>query len=94
VRVAQRQTVGQVGSTGRSTGPHLHFALKRYGRFLDPAAQLNGPGELLAASHLPRFRANMQRLRAELEQVALAPAPNTDSLPEAEEPADDEDLDL
>jgi hypothetical protein len=35
-RVDQRQTIGYVGSTGRSTGPHLHFSAKRQDRFIDP----------------------------------------------------------
>jgi murein DD-endopeptidase MepM/ murein hydrolase activator NlpD len=35
-RVEQRQTLGYVGSTGRSTGPHLHFSAKKAGRFIDP----------------------------------------------------------
>lgn len=34
------QPVAQVGSTGRSTGPHLHITLKRNGRVLDPAILL------------------------------------------------------
>ena len=35
-RVDQKQVIGYVGSTGRSTGPHLHFSAKRAGRFIDP----------------------------------------------------------
>jgi murein DD-endopeptidase MepM/ murein hydrolase activator NlpD len=39
-RVAQGAVVGLVGSTGASTGPHLHFEIRRDGLALDPLAYL------------------------------------------------------
>lgn len=38
--VAQGQVLGTVGSTGNSTGPHLHFELRDYGRLTNPLEYL------------------------------------------------------
>lgn len=40
-KILPGQPVAHVGSTGRSTGPHLHITLKKNGRVLDPAILLD-----------------------------------------------------
>jgi murein DD-endopeptidase MepM/ murein hydrolase activator NlpD len=41
-RVNQGALLAKVGSTGRSTGPHLHFEVRKDGRQTDPLAFLGG----------------------------------------------------
>lgn len=42
--VKGNQLLGRVGSSGRSTGPHLHYEVHRYGHHLDPATFLPKKG--------------------------------------------------
>jgi len=38
--VAGNQVLGHIGSTGRSTGPHLHYEVRRFGQLINPSAFL------------------------------------------------------
>jgi len=71
--VKQRELIGFVGSTGRSTGPHLHFGLKKYTRFLDPLIELNGPGLRMASRDLPSYKDTITDWRARLSGIENAP---------------------
>jgi len=71
--VKQRELIGFVGSTGRSTGPHLHFGLKKYNRHIDPSTELNGPGLRMAARDLPAFNEVVAERKTQLSSIADVP---------------------
>jgi len=65
--VVQKQIVGYVGTTGLATGPHLHYAVRRGGSYLNPL-QLKVPREKpVPPEWMEDFRDRIAPLRARLE---------------------------
>jgi len=73
-RIRKRDLVGQVGSTGRATGPHLHYELIHNGSQIDPRSVNRGDEpRRLASSYREAFEQRKRYLASLLDDSRHAP---------------------
>ena len=71
-RVQAKTVIGYVGTTGLSTGPHLHFGVKQNGSYIDPSKLVPVKGKGVPSKDLEAFKTEVTRLQAMLTTVTIA----------------------
>ncbi len=71
-RVGQKQVVGRVGRTGLSTGPHLHYAIRQGGSYVNPLRLQLPRGEPVKAEWREDFLSRIDAARRQLDRAPVA----------------------
>jgi murein DD-endopeptidase MepM/ murein hydrolase activator NlpD len=89
VRVHQGQIIGYVGTTGLSTGPHLHFEFWESGRYVDPLGKKFPSADPVPKRFMASFKSevtdllsslpNWDNVQISLREPAAVKASTTDS---------------
>jgi murein DD-endopeptidase MepM/ murein hydrolase activator NlpD len=63
-KVKQGDVIGYVGSTGFSTGPHLHYEMIKNGVKINPLREVLPPGEPIKEENKERFFSEIENWKS------------------------------
>jgi murein DD-endopeptidase MepM/ murein hydrolase activator NlpD len=72
-KIEAKTVIGYVGTTGLSTGPHLHFGVKKNGVFVDPSKLTPWRGKGVTAGERDAFKAEVAKLESQMTSPADLP---------------------